>query len=90
MSSLTNICEGDFARQLDIFEEEQAKSGTPARGRQALLMIHKHFSTGRKHGAVYDIEDLMAVTLANDDLRGFITRWDAVIAGMTSEPDTMW
>ena len=32
----------------------------------------------------------MAVTLVNDDLRGFITRWDAVIAGMTSEPDTMW
>ena len=90
MSSLTNICEGDFARQLDIFKEEQAKSGTPARGRQALLMIHKHFSTRRKHGAVYDIEDLMAVTLVNDDLRGFITRWDAVIAGMTSEPDMMW
>ena len=90
MSSLTNICEGDFARQLDIFKEEQAKSGTPARGRQALLMIHKHFSTSRKHGAVYDIEDLMAVALVNDDLRGFITRWDAVIAGMTSEPDTMW
>ena len=90
MSSLTNILEGDFARQLDIFKEEQAKSGTPARGRQALLMIHKHFSTSRKHGAVYDIEDLMAVTLVNDDLRGFITRWDAVIAGMTSEPDMMW
>ena len=90
MSSLTNICEGDFARQLDIFKEEQAKSGTPARGRQALIMIHKHFSTSRKHGAVYDIEDLMAVTLVNDDLRGFITRWDAVIAGMTSEPDMMW
>ena len=90
MSSLTNICEGDFARQLDIFKEEQAKSGTPPRGRQALLMIHKHFSTSRKHGAVYDIEDLMAVTLVNDDLRGFITRWDAVIAGMTSEPDMMW
>ena len=90
MSSLTNICEGDFARQLDIFKEEQAKDGTHARGRQALLMIHKHFSTSRKHGAVYDIEDLMAVSLVNDDLRGFITRWDAVIAGMTSEPDTMW
>ena len=53
-------------------------------------MIHKHFSTSRKHGAVYDIEDLMAVAPVNDDLRGFITRWDAVIAGMTSEPDVMW
>ena len=74
----------------DIFKEAQAKMGTHARGRQALLMIHKHFSTSRKHGAVYDIEDLMAVTLVNDDLRSFITRWDAVIAGMTSEPDVMW
>jgi hypothetical protein len=52
-------------------------------------MIHKHFSTSWKHGAVYDVEDLMAVTLVNDDLRGFITRWEAVIAGMASEPDTM-
>ena len=82
MSSLTNICEGDFARQLDIFKEEQAKSGTPARGRQALLMIHKHFSTSRKHGAAYDIEDLMAVTLVNDDSQRFhhpmgrCDRWD--------------
>ena len=81
---------GTLHGNLTFFKEEQAKSGTPARGRQALLMIHKHFSTSRKHGAVYDIEDLMAVALANDDLRGFITRWDAVIAGMTSEPDTMW
>ena len=32
-------------------------------------MIHKHFSTSWKHGAVYDVEDLMAVTLVNDDLR---------------------
>jgi hypothetical protein len=90
MSSLTSICEGDFARQLDIFKEEQARAGTHARGRQALLMIHKRFGTSRKYGAVYDIEDLMAVTLVNADLRGFITRWDAVIAGMTSEPGTMW
>eukprot|EP00435_Cladocopium_sp_Y103_P041216 s573_g11.t1 len=89
-SSLTNICEGDFARQLDIFKEEQADNGTHACGPQALLMIHKHFSTSRKHGALHDIEDLMAVQLVNDDLRGFITRWDAVIAGMTSEPDVLW
>eukprot|EP00435_Cladocopium_sp_Y103_P074253 s1156_g47.t1 len=90
MSSPTNICEGDFARQLDILKEEQAKNGTHARGCQALLMTQKHISTSRKHGAVYDIEDLMAVHLVNDDLRGFITRWDAVIAGMTSEPDVLW
>ena len=41
-------------------------------------------------GVVYDIVDLRAVSLVNDDLRGFIARWDAVIAGMTSEPGMMW
>ena len=53
MSSLTNICDGDFARQLDIFKEAQAKTSTHARGRQALLMIHKHFSTSRKQSRTY-------------------------------------
>ena len=90
MSAITNVVEGDMARQLDIFKEAKAKQKTHAKGRQALLMIHKHFSTSQKHGAVYDIEDLMAVQMVNDDLRGFITRWDAVIAGMTSEPDILW
>ena len=90
MSSFTKICDGDFAGQFDIFKEEQAKSGTHARGRQALLMIHKHVSASRKHGAAYDIQDLMAVTLVNDDPRSCTTRWDAVIAGMISEPDVMW
>ena len=60
------------------------------RGRPALLMVQKHFTTSKKHGAKCDIEGLMAVTLVNDDLRSFITRWDAVIVGMTSERDVMW
>ena len=49
-------------------------------------MIHRHFSTSQKHGAIYDLETLMAVQMVNDDLKGFVSRWDAVIAGMREGP----
>ena len=90
LSGLTNSAEGDLARQIDTFKEVQAKSGVPAKGRQVLFMFHQHFATSIKHGSIYDIEDLMSVTLSNEDLKSFITRWDSVIAGMTIEADEKW
>ena len=84
-SALTNILEGDLARQVDIFKEQEAKEKRYARGRQILLMVHKHFSTNIKHGAIYDFEDLLSVQLINEDLKNFMTRWDTVIAGMGNE-----
>ena len=90
MSALTNVIDGDLSRQLDIFKENEAKKGIHAKGRQALRMIHKHFSTSQKHGAIYDLEDLMAVQMVNDDLKGFVSRWDAVIAGMREDPGNRW
>ena len=90
LSGLTNIAEGDLGRQIDTFKEVQAKSGVPAKGRQVLFMFHQHFATSIKHGSVYDIEDLMSVTLVNDDLKSFITRWDSVIAGMNMEVEDKW
>ena len=73
-SVLTNILEGDLARQVDIFNEQEGKEKRYARGRQILMMIHKHFSTNIKHGAIYDFEDLLSVQLINEDLKNFMTR----------------
>ena len=84
-SALTNILEGDLARQVDIFKEQEAKEKRYARGRQIRLMIHKHFSTNIKHGAIYDFEDLLSVQLINEDIKNFMTRWDTVIAGLGNE-----
>ena len=90
MSAITNVVDGDLARQLDLFKEQEAKKGIHAKGRQARYMVHKHFSTSQKHGAVYDLEDLMAIQMVNDDLKGFVSRWDAVIAGMREDPGDRW
>ena len=73
-----------------LFSGLRKFQSTHVRGRQAFLMIHKYLSMSQKHGGVYDIEDLMAVTLVNGDLRSFPIRWDAVIAGITFEPDVIW
>ena len=90
MSALTNVMDGDLARQLDLFKEQEAERGIHAKGRQALYMVHKHFSTSQKHGAVHDLEDLIAIQMVNDDLKGFVSRWDAVIAGMREDPGDRW
>ena len=58
-SALTNILEGDLARQVDIFKEQEAKEKRYARGRQILLMVHKCFSTNIKHGAIYHFKALL-------------------------------
>ena len=64
-SALTNILEGDLARQVEIFKEQDAKEKPYARGRQ-ILLIHKYFSTNIKHGAIYGFEDLLSVQLINE------------------------
>ena len=32
----------------------------------------------------------MAIQMVNDDLKGFVSRWDAVIAGMREDPGDRW
>ena len=59
LSGLTNVLEGDFARQTDTFKETEAHAGRLVRGRQLLLRLHSHFATNALHGSVYDMEGLM-------------------------------
>ena len=59
---------GDFARQVDTFKEREAHRDKLVRGGQVLLMMDKYFSTNALHGSVYDIEDLLPVTMVNEKL----------------------
>ena len=87
LSSLTNCAEGDLGRQIATFKELQARENKPVKGRQVLLKFHEYFATSIKHGAIYDLEDLLSVRLVNDDLKSFISKWDSVLAGMKKEPE---
>ena len=81
---------GTIARQLNTFKETKEKAKEPIKGRQILLLFHEYFATSIKHGAIYDVEDLISVKMVNEDLKGFVTRWESVIAGMRTEVDKKW
>ena len=87
LSGLTNVLEGDFARQTDTFKETEAHAGRLVRGRQLLLHLHNQFATNALHGSVYDMEDLMNCLMVNQNLTAFIRNWDTILSGIPSPPD---
>eukprot|EP00439_Symbiodinium_sp_Y106_P057251 s302_g8.t1 len=87
LSGLTNVLEGDFARQTDTFKETEAHAGRLVRGRQLLLHLHNQFVTNALHGSVYDMEDLMNCLMVNQNLTAFIRNWDTILSGIPSPPD---
>ena len=50
-------------------------------------MVYEHYKLNEELGAVYDINDLMAVMLKGDSkLEHFLITWDATLAGMKIPP----
>ena len=87
LAALTNILTGDFARKVDTYKETEATNKRYVRGRQVLLMMHEHFNTNIKHVATYALQDLSSVKLKGDNLRGFISNWDQVMAAIPKVPE---
>ncbi len=65
-----------------------ARNGKYLKGRQILFRIYEHFRTAEEEGALYGLEDLMAVNLIHDDLRTFLASCESVLAGMKQQPWT--
>ena len=86
LSAMTNVLEGDFARQIDTFKEREGHEGRLVRGRQILHKLNAYLSTNALHGSVYDMEDLLNVVMLNDNLVQFIRNWDTVLSGMKKIP----
>ena len=87
---LTKSARGDLGNRILNHKEEQAKKGHQTRGRTVLLMFDDYFKTSEEAGTLYSLEDLLKVAKFGDtiaDLKKFINRWDAVLAGMKKEPE---
>eukprot|EP00439_Symbiodinium_sp_Y106_P044186 s4029_g5.t1 len=82
LSAITNVLEGDFARQIDTFKEREGHEGRLVRGRQILHKLNAYLSTNALHGSVYDMEDLLNVVMLNENLVQFVRNWDTVHSGM--------
>ena len=89
-AALTRSAGGDLATRILNFKEQQSRKGIQVRGRYVLLMFEDYFKTSEEAGSLYRVEDLLGVVKVGDtvqDLRRFINKWDATLAGMATTPD---
>ena len=89
-SALTRSAKGDLGTRILNYKDEMSKNNVQVRGRTVLLMFDDYYKTSIEAGSLYRVEDLLGVTKVGDgigDLRKFVNRWDATIAGMENPPD---
>ena len=92
LAALPRSAKGDLATKIHNFKDENSKKGIQVRGRCVLLMFEDYFKTSEEAGSLYRVEDLLGVVRTGDpvdDLKRFLNRWDATIAGMETPPDDL-
>ena len=67
-------------------EQKAQKDDRFLRGKQIAFMIHDYFRVTGAHDAVLDYADLFSVTLRNNDIQEFDTKWDEVLLSMSKIP----
>jgi hypothetical protein len=82
-AAITELAKGDLGRQI-VKEQEPAARERSAMvsGRQLLWIIYQHFAVDEAAGCLYNITDLMAVRLVDDQLDSFLHSWDHVLGGV--------
>ena len=75
-----------FKKKVRIGEQKTQKEHRFLRGRQTVFMIYDYFRVTGAHDTVLDCADLFSVTLHDDNIQEFDTRWDEVLLSMTKIP----
>ena len=86
-SALNKIILNSYYKKKVSLEEQKAqKEDRFLRGRQVAYMIYDYFRVTGAHDTVLDYVDLFSITLRNDDVQDFDTRWDEILLSMTKIP----
>ena len=75
-----------FKKKVSLEEQKAQKEDRFLRGRQIAFMICDYFRATGAHDTVLDYADLFSVTLRNDNVEEFDTRWDEILLSMTKIP----
>ena len=78
-SALNKIIQNaQFQKKVSLEEQKAQKEDRFLRGRQIAFMIYDYFRVTGAHDTVLDYADLFSVTLRDDNVQEFNTRWDQV------------
>ena len=89
-AALRKLVAGSLGRSMNVDKEKLAASGELMTGRQFLLKIYDHFRVTEVDHNILDLEDLIAVKMVNDDMRGLHDDWEMALTGIRKMPDEEW
>ena len=75
-----------FKKKVSLEEQKAQKEDRFLRGRQIAFMIYDYFRVTGAHDTVLDYADLFSVTVRDDNVQDFDTRWDEVLLSMSKIP----
>ena len=86
-SALNKIIQNSqFKKKVSLEEQKAQKEERFLPGRQIAFMSYDYFRVTGAHDTVLDYADLFSVTLRDDDVQEFDTRWDEVLLSMSKIP----
>ena len=87
LSAITNVLEGEFARQIYSFKEREAHAGRLVRGRQVWQSLMLTLRPVLCMVPSMSLRTFLGVKLINANLVTFMSNWDTVLSGMKVAPD---
>ena len=75
-----------FKRKVSLEEQKARKQDRFLRGRQIAYLIYDHFRVTGSHDSVENYADLFTISLRNDDIQEFDSKWDGILLSMTKIP----
>ena len=80
------IQNSQFNKKVSFEEQKAQKEDRFLRGRQIAFMIYDYFRVTGARDTKLDYADLFSVTLRDDNIQEFDTRWDEVLLSMSQIP----
>ena len=75
-----------FKRRISLEEQKAQKQDRFLRGRQIAYLIYEYFRVTGAHDSVENYADLFTISLRNDDIQEFDSKWDGILLSMTKIP----
>ena len=75
-----------FNRRISLEEQKAQKQDRFLRGRQIAYLIYDYFRVTGIQDSVENYADLFTISLRNDDIQEFDSKWDGILLSMTKIP----
>ena len=78
-----SIHNSHFKRRISLEEQKAQKQDSFLRGRQIAYLIYDYFRVTGANDSVENYADLFTISLRNDHVQEFDSKWDGILLSMT-------